>query len=184
VLIVGSDVIRDKGLSFAFDALIGLQRGGEAVEIVWVTAVAPQVYTDLACELHINPDRADIGRVFGSCHVLIFPSLIEGLGNPPVEAMSAGVAVVVADNGGSREYAVDGHNCLLVRPGDSASIRSAVQRLIDDDDLRMRLVRGGLQTAESYRRERARVHVAEFVATVLESPVSTALPGASVLRSA
>ena len=53
--------------------------------------------------------------------------------------MSQGRPVIVTDNGGQREYVIDGHNGLLVPPGDIDALAKAMARMTDDDDLRWRL---------------------------------------------
>lgn len=65
----------------------------------------------------------------------------EGCPLSPQEYMSQGHPVVVTDNGGQREYVVDGKNGLLVPPGDAQSLSAAMGRMIDDADLRQQLGR-------------------------------------------
>lgn len=63
----------------------------------------------------------------------------EGCPLSPQEYMSQGRPVVVTDNGGQREYVVDGCNGLLVPPGDAQALASALSRLAADAALRQRM---------------------------------------------
>ena len=63
----------------------------------------------------------------------------EGCPLSPQEYMSQGHPVIVTNNGGQREYVVEGQNGLLVPPGDAKALAVAMARLIDDAALRQRL---------------------------------------------
>lgn len=65
----------------------------------------------------------------------------EGCPLSPQEYMSQGRPVVVTDNGGQREYVVDGKNGLLVPPGNVQSLADALRRMISDANLRQQLGR-------------------------------------------
>jgi glycosyltransferase involved in cell wall biosynthesis len=66
-------------------------------------------------------------------------TVCEGCPLSPQEYMSQGRPVIVTDNGGQREYVVEGHNGLLVPPGDAQALATAMGRLIDNDSLRHQL---------------------------------------------
>lgn len=95
------------------------------------------------------PGERDIVSFYSSCDVFILPSLVEGFALPPLEAMACGAAVVVADCGGIRDYAVDGRNALIVPVASAAAMAAAVRRLAADEALRRRLVAEGYRTAAS-----------------------------------
>ncbi len=66
--------------------------------------------------------------------VFVFPSMHEGFGLPPLEAMACGTPVVVSDRSAMLE--VVGEAGLLVDPEDDAAIADAIGRLLADSDLR------------------------------------------------
>jgi glycosyltransferase involved in cell wall biosynthesis len=75
---------------------------------------------------------------------LAYPSLYEGFGLPPLEAMAAGTAVVAAAGGAIPEIVGDG--ALVVPAGDTAALAGALERVVSDEELRTDLVaRGRLQ---------------------------------------
>ncbi|HEX6791115.1 MAG TPA: glycosyltransferase family 4 protein [Candidatus Krumholzibacteria bacterium] len=96
----------------------------------------------------------DMMAFYNTCDIFVFPSLIEGFGLPPLEAMACGVPAVISDCGGVREYARNESNCLLVPPGDATAMAAAIQRLVDDPPLRAALADAGRETALRFPVER------------------------------
>jgi L-malate glycosyltransferase len=90
------------------------------------------------------PDHAALAdRIYNDSRVFLQPSYHEGFGYTAVEAMACGCALVTTDNGGSRDYAMDGETALVVPPGDPAALAGAAERLLRDDAQRARLADAG-----------------------------------------
>ena len=70
--------------------------------------------------------------LFRRCQVFVLPSLYEGLPISLLETMSHGLVPVVTDVGSITEYVDDGVNGLLIKTKDTASIITAVDRLLHD----------------------------------------------------
>jgi len=78
----------------------------------------------------------------------------EGFGLALVEGMAAGCAVVASDVPGMREIITNGVDGLLVPPGNPAALADALERLLRDDALAIRLGAEARKTAISkYGRE-------------------------------
>lgn len=86
--------------------------------------------------------RADL---MAGASAFAFPSLYEGFGFPPLEAMAAGVPVVASGAGSLAE--VLGDAALLVEPTDIDALAGALARVLDDDRLAGRLVDRGRSRA-------------------------------------
>lgn len=85
-------------------------------------------------------DRARLDLLAGSA-LFAFPSLDEGFGHPPLDAMAAGVPVVAAAAGAMPE--VLGDAALLVDPTDVTALADGIEELLHDDMLRATLVERG-----------------------------------------
>lgn len=79
-------------------------------------------------------DRAELARRYHAADVYVSPARLESFGIAPLEARTAGLAVVAMRSSGSRDYITDGVNGLLV--DDDAELATALTRLALDDDLR------------------------------------------------
>jgi glycosyltransferase involved in cell wall biosynthesis len=86
--------------------------------------------------------------LLGGAAALAYPSLYEGFGFPPLEAMAAGVPVVATSAGAVPE--VVGDAAELVTPGDFEAMAAALARVIDDAGLRAKLVEAGRVRASSF----------------------------------
>jgi phosphatidylinositol alpha-mannosyltransferase len=78
----------------------------------------------------------------------------ESFGVVLLEAMAASTPVIASDIAGYRNVATNGVDAVLVQPGDSHDMADAIQRLMADNELRMKLINGGLQRASSMSMER------------------------------
>ena len=88
--------------------------------------------------------------------VVACPSYREGFGVVCAEAMAHGRPVVASAVGGLRNLVVDGETGLLVRPGDVAALRAALERLLADDELRSRMGAAARERAREFlSRDRA-----------------------------
>ena len=73
--------------------------------------------------------------------MMVFPSVAEGFGLPPLEAMASGVPTIAVSIPAVEE--VCGDAALLVEPGDVASLHRAMGRLASDVGLRNRMIERG-----------------------------------------
>jgi glycosyltransferase involved in cell wall biosynthesis len=80
--------------------------------------------------------------------VFVFPSLYEGFGLPPLEAMACGTPVVTSNVSSLPEVA--GGAAILVDPYDPASIADGISRAVSDTTLRRELVAKGLARARDF----------------------------------
>jgi glycosyltransferase involved in cell wall biosynthesis len=94
-----------------------------------------------------------LAALYRMAALFAFPSLYEGFGLPPLEAMSCGTPVVTSRISSLPEVVDDA--ALLVDPYSVEDIALAMGRLLDDDALRTRLVEKGLARAQSYSWERS-----------------------------
>lgn len=91
---------------------------------------------------------ADLPDLYRAADVFIYPSLYEGFGIPPVEAMACGCPVIVSPRGALAE--VVGDAAYIVNPEQIDSIRLAMQRVATDDSVRETLRAAGLERARQF----------------------------------
>jgi glycosyltransferase involved in cell wall biosynthesis len=93
------------------------------------------------------PDET-LARLLTEATVLAYPSLYEGFGLPALEAMAAGVAVVTTSAGALPE--VVGDCALMVEPGDSDALAGALEKILEDETMRIALVDKGRARAREF----------------------------------
>jgi len=115
---------------------------------------------DMAAALERSPHRRRILRLgwvggerrdslLAGAAAFAYPSVYEGFGFPPLEAMAAGVPVVATRAGALPEVLGDGAE--LVPVGDPVALASALSRVLDDEAVRRQLVQRGRARVGSYR---------------------------------
>ena len=100
--------------------------------------------------------------------VFVFPSLYEGFGLPPLEAMASGTPVVTSNVSSLPEVAGDA--AVLVDPYDPAAIADGIYRVLADEDLRNALRRKGLRRAAQFSWEASAARVREIYGQACEAP--------------
>ena len=94
----------------------------------------------------------DLAALLAGAAVLAYPSLYEGFGFPPLQAMRTGVPVVATGAGSLPEVLGDG--ALLVSPGKHDDLAQALDACLTDEVVRDRLVAAGARRAEAFTWER------------------------------
>lgn len=89
------------------------------------------------------PDRATLRCLYNSCSVFVQASREEGWGLPANESMACGCALITYENGGSREYAIDGETARVLTDHGPELLAGAILELTRDTELRLGLSRRG-----------------------------------------
>lgn len=93
------------------------------------------------------PD-ADLPALYAGASVFVYPSLYEGFGLPPLEAMACGAPVIVSNRSSLPE--VVGDAGVQVEALDVDALTEAMRRVIEDDNLRLMLGRRGIERAANF----------------------------------
>ena len=106
-----------------------------------------------------------LAAIYRAARAMIFPSLYEGFGAPPLEAMACGCPVAASLSGSLREVCADA--VLELDPESVESIAEALDRIVADEDLRQRLRAAGTERAAHFRwGDAARKHTAVYARAV------------------
>lgn len=115
--------------------------------------IEPEIASEPGMRYVESPSDEEVAQLFAEATVFVQTSVHEGFCLPPLESMATGGAVVCTDAHGNRDFCIDGVNCLM--PESSRDeVTVAMQRLLQDDELRERLGAAGIETAKEYAWER------------------------------
>lgn len=98
------------------------------------------------------PDN-DLPALYSLADVFVFPSLYEGFGLPPLEAMASGTPVICSNSSSLPE--VVGEAALLIRPTDTDALVAALEQILGDATLHGELREKGLERARLFTWEQA-----------------------------
>jgi glycosyltransferase involved in cell wall biosynthesis len=116
-----------------------------------------------------RPSNAELCRLYNQATAFVFPSLYEGFGLPPIEAMACGTPVVASNTASLPE--VLGDAALLADPRSPTALAGALEALLANRTLREDLGERGLQRARQYSWERTAAEtLAIYREAVGESP--------------
>lgn len=100
---------------------------------------------------YVEPD--DVPLLMNAATLFVFPSLYEGFGLPPLEAMACGTAVLCSNASSLPE--VVGEGAILVDPRDAGALADSMERILGDERLRAELRARGLAQASKFSWEKA-----------------------------
>jgi len=110
----------------------------------------------------------DVARELRGGAILLWPALYEGFGMVVLEAMRAGLVVIATRTGAGAEIIRDGENGLNVPFGDLPATAAAIERLVADPGLRIRLATTALNETRGRTWRAAATRLAETYRTALD----------------
>ncbi|MDQ1381470.1 MAG: phosphatidyl-myo-inositol alpha-mannosyltransferase [Actinomycetota bacterium] len=155
VLFIGRHEPR-KGLEVLIDAWAGLDRDAR-LQVVGVGQQTEELRRRAVGDVEWFGTVTDVPRneLLRGATAFCAPSLRgESFGVVLLEAMAAGAPIVASAIEGYQNVARPGQDALLVPPGDVDALRDALRRLLDDSELRARLVASGRERAEQFSMRR------------------------------
>jgi len=143
----------EKGLRLLADILLELERRniphqsmivGDGVGRSWLQQQLPNTkFTG-----HLVGDS--LARTYANADIFLYPSATETFGNVILEAMASGLPAICANAPGSRSVAQSESTAFLVQDGDTLAFVDAVQRLIQNPELRQQMATAARKRAESF----------------------------------
>lgn len=95
----------------------------------------------------------DVVLLYNAAQIFLFPSLYEGFGLPPLEAMACGTPVISSNTSSLPE--VLGDAAILINPRDIDEWAKKIRKVLTDEDLRKKLKQKGLGRVKQFSWEKA-----------------------------
>jgi glycosyltransferase involved in cell wall biosynthesis len=163
-----------KGVHVLVEAVAGMSAEGVHLSIYGDATVFPDYVADLKrhaqqtqIEFAGRLARADLWRVLREADVVVVPSLWYETASLIIqESFAAGVPVIASDLGALRERIADNIDGLLFAPGDSAALRTVLQRCVNEPEL-VRRLRDGIRPVRSIEE-----HVSDLEALYADTAIT------------
>ncbi len=112
---------------------------------------------------YLNDD--ELAHVYNLATLFVYPSLYEGFGIPPLEAMASGTATIVSNVASLPE--VCGDASLYIDPNDIEDIAKKIDMLLLDNDLQNKLIQKGIERVKKFTWEKSALKHKEVFEKVL-----------------
>jgi glycosyltransferase involved in cell wall biosynthesis len=145
------------------------------LQVVVVGASTPRVFGSAGNKTSPNViwlgrrSDAELAALLRDSLCLAFPSLVEGFGLPPLEAMALGCPVVMSDRASLPE--IGGNAVLYASPGDENAWFDCFMRLVHEEGLRTKLIARGRARAARFQWAASAQRYLELMASVDGLPV-------------
>lgn len=114
--------------------------------------------------------QAELTALYARARAFVFLSEYEGFGLTPLEALGAGVPIVVLDTPVARE--IYGDAAVYVERADPSLIDTALRRVLTDEAERTRILEAGRDLVTRYSRRRCAERVLDVLISCCQCPVS------------
>jgi glycosyltransferase involved in cell wall biosynthesis len=158
ILFVGSLEPRKnlKTLLQAYATYVTRHAGAEWLVVAggkgWLNGDLSQVAVELGIAERVKflgyLQEDDLRVLYSAAKLFVYPSIYEGFGLPPLEAMACGAPVITSNTSALPEVAGDA--ALLIDPYNSEELCQAMQRVLCDDELRITMRRRSLARAKLF----------------------------------
>lgn len=168
-------LVREKGFIELFEAMRNLM---PKYKKLWLVIIGPEQaerndgITGNSFREYCIADRTvwlsrrdDVPELAACFDIYAFPSWREGFPRSAIEAAAMGLPIIAANIRGSRQVVEDGVNGLLIPLRDARKLEEALQELIEDEDIRIRM---GKKSYEKARRDFDENRVCEIVIDTYE----------------
>jgi glycosyltransferase involved in cell wall biosynthesis len=94
----------------------------------------------------------ELVQIYNQAEIFVYPSLFEGFGLPPIEAMSCGLPVIASDSSSLKE--VVGNAGILIPPDDFKKISNQILYILKNEKIAEKLKEKSLEQAKKFRWEK------------------------------
>ncbi len=157
-LLILGQILETKGHLVAIRAVADLRTRGYIVELSIVGGANDSVFFEklnllignlgIKDFVHYSGYSGDVSKIIAHHHALLMCSKCEAFGRVTVEAMKIGIPVIGSNTCGTRELILHEETGLLFDQGDSNSLMRLIVNLIENDELRRRIVRRAKEEIE------------------------------------
>jgi glycosyltransferase involved in cell wall biosynthesis len=142
-----------KGFPYLLDAALALNDPDIEVTLfggVGWRGIRQLVEAYLQKGLKIRVDVGDPVPALRRSHLCVHASVSDGFGLAPLEAMAAGLPVIVTEGTGMKDAVENGRNGFVVPAGDASALAGRIAELKNDDTLRLAMGAEARQTSLGY----------------------------------
>ncbi len=177
-LMYAGNVKPHKNIERLIDAFVLLRRDGLDDLKLLITGSEISRYATLRRAVHRHnlhkhvrflgyQSEETLAALYRLADVFVFPSLYEGFGLPPLEAMASGTPVIVSNVSSLPE--VVGDAGVLVNPYEPRAIADGIQSVLVDRTLRETLIKRGLVRAQAFSWAKSVKRIREIYQEVVTS---------------
>ena len=100
-------------------------------------------------QVHLLGYRNDIEEIYAASDICVFPSIREGLGLAAIEGMAAGLPLIISNNRGARDFAVNNKNALVCNPVSVSEFSNAIA-VLKDSQMRVKFGKKNVMISKKF----------------------------------
>jgi len=173
LLFVGYD-FRRKGLEFVIRAIDRLKNKNIKLMVIGKDKILP--YENLARQLNLSDKiifagaQIEMNKFYSAGDIFVFPTMYEPFGLVIIEAMASGLPVIVSKLAGAAELISNGkEGFLLDNPKDINQLAFFLDKLVNDNQLRINMGQNARKKAESFSWDKISHQILDLYSEVLKT---------------